>query len=384
MSRPLDGIKVLDLTRLLPGPFLTMLLGDMGADVIKVEDPRVGDYMRQMPPHNGGINGRFLSVNRNKRSLGLDLKSDVGRDAFLRMVDQADIVVETFRPGVRDRLGVGYAALRERNPKIIMCAISGYGQTGPYVHRAGHDLNYIATAGVLAMGGPRGGAPAMPGIQIADLAGGGLWGLSAVLAALVGRERTGHGAFCDVSMTEGSLALMASEMGNFDCGLPDVPTRGTQTLNGGLACYRVYETKDGKYLSVGALEPKFWMALNTAIGRKGNMADLIAPAERQEEIAAEIGAVFKTRTRDEWTAHLAAFDCCTEPVLEIDELRDHELHRARDVFFDIVDPDIGTMTQVRTPVGARGTNVRGPKLGEHSAEVLAEYGVSDEEIAALG
>src|SRR5947208_5906411 len=170
---PLRGIRVLDLSRLLPGPFLTMVLADMGADVVKVEDPRVGDYLRAIPPAKGGMSGRYLAVNRGKRSLALDLKTPAGRDALLRMVEKADVVVESFRPGVMDKLGVGYAALAARNPKIVVCSISGYGQTGPYTHRAGHDLNYIGIAGVLAMGGPRGGAPAMPGVQIADLAGGG-------------------------------------------------------------------------------------------------------------------------------------------------------------------------------------------------------------------
>src|SRR5215467_1666680 len=192
--RPLEGIRVLDLSRLLPGPFLTMILADMGADVVKVEDPRVGDYMRAIPPSKGGLSGRFLAVNRGKRSLALDLKTPGGRDALLRMVARADVVVESFRPGVLDKLGVGYAALSTRNPRIVVCSISGYGQNGPYVDRAGHDLDYIALAGVLAMTGPAGGAPQMPGVQVADLAGGALWGATAILGALVGREATGRGA----------------------------------------------------------------------------------------------------------------------------------------------------------------------------------------------
>jgi len=278
VTRPLEGIRVLDLSRLLPGPFLTMVLADLGADVVKVEDPKVGDYLRIFPPAKGGISGRYLAINRGKRSLALDLKDPAGKAAFLRLVAGADVVVESFRPGVLDKLGLGYDVLAGHNPRIVVCSISGYGATGPYVHRAGHDLNYIGLAGVLAMGSERpGGPPAMPGVQIADLAGGALWSATGILAALVGRERTGRGAHLDISMTEGSLALLAAELGNLDCGAR--PTRGTETLNGGLAAYGVYRTADERFVSVGALEPKFWMAFCTAIGRKIDLAELVAPPE---------------------------------------------------------------------------------------------------------
>jgi alpha-methylacyl-CoA racemase len=379
--RPLEGIRVLDLSRLLPGPFLTMVLGDMGADVVKVEDPRIGDYMRQIPPTRAGMSGRFLAVNRGKRSLALDLKADAGRDAFLRMAERADVVVESFRPGVMARLGVGWDALAARNPRIVLCSISGYGQDGPHVERAGHDLNYLALAGVLAMGGTAGGAPAMPGVQIADLAGGALWGATAVLGALVGRGRTGRGAHLDISMTEGALALLCAELGNLDCGA-EVPTRGRATLNGGLACYGVYETSDGKYVSVGALEPKFWLAFNRAIGRREDVSELVAPPERQAAVRAEVQAILRTRTRDEWATILAAHDCCCEPVLEIDEILDHPVHRARAVFTRVAaGPD--SVLQVRTPVGPARTDRLAPRLGEHSREVLAEYGLGEAEIRAL-
>ncbi len=218
------------------------------------------------------MSGRYLAVNRGKRSIAIDLKAPAGRDAFLRLAERADVVVESFRPGVMDKLGLGYAALAARNARLVVCSISGYGQTGPYAHRAGHDLDYIGLAGVLAMGGPAGGAPAMPGVQIADLAGGALWGATAILGALVGRERSGRGAHLDISMTEGALALLAAELGNLECGAR--PTRGVETLNGGMACYGVYRAKDGRYLAVGALEPKFWVALNQGIGRPPQIAEL--------------------------------------------------------------------------------------------------------------
>jgi alpha-methylacyl-CoA racemase len=379
LAAALSGIRVLDLSRLLPGPYLTMVLADMGADVVKVEDPRVGDYLRAFPPAKGGISGRFLAVNRGKRSLALDLKAPAGRDALLRMAGSADVVVESFRPGVMDKLGVGYAALAAKNPKIVLCSISGYGQTGPYVERAGHDLNYIALAGVLAMGGPAGGAPQMPGVQIADLAGGALWSATAILAALVGRERTGKGAHLDISMTEGALALLAAELGNLDCGAR--PTRGTETLNGGMACYGVYKTADDRYLSVGALEPKFWIALNQAIGRPPLVAELVGD---QAKLRAELAEIFVTKTAEQWMDVLGKSDCCVEIVTELAELPLHPLHAGRGVFFEIDGGDnVGRVMQVRTPVGTPADPTAPPRLGQHSRDVLREYGFSDAEIAGI-
>jgi crotonobetainyl-CoA:carnitine CoA-transferase CaiB-like acyl-CoA transferase len=383
-ARALDGIRVLDLSRLLPGPFLTMVLADLGADVVKVEDPRIGDYLRQIPPAIDGISGRFLVLNRGKRSLALDLKSQAGRAAFLRMAEVADVVVESFRPGVMDRLGVGWSQLREKNPRLVLCSISGYGQTGPYVERAGHDLNYIGLAGVLAMtgGGGAGAAPAMPGVQIADLAGGGLWGLTGVLAALIGREKSGHGAHVDISMCEGSLALLAAELGSVAAG-GEVPTRGRATLNGGLACYGVYRTADERYISVGALEPKFWLAFNKAIGRTSDLSELIASPKIQERVRDEVQAVIATKTRDEWAAIFAAHDCCAEPVLEVDEVVRHPLHAARGVFSHAPGPGGTEVMQVRTPVAPARSDRSAPRLGEHSAAVLGDYGFSSDEIAGL-
>jgi crotonobetainyl-CoA:carnitine CoA-transferase CaiB-like acyl-CoA transferase len=378
--KSLEGIRVLDLSRLLPGPFLTMVLADMGADVIKIEAPVIGDYMRQLPPIKGKMSGRFLSVNRDKRSLVLNLKDDKGRAAFLRMVESADVVVESFRPGVLRKLGIHFDELKARNENIILCSISGYGQSGPYEKRAGHDLNYIALAGVLAMGGEPKGKPMMPGTQIADLAGGGLWGATAILGALVGRERNG-GQHLDISMTEGSLALLAAEIGNLDC-MSRSPTRGAESLNGALACYGVYETKDDKYIAVGALEPKFWMAFNEAIGRKGDMGEVMAPEAKQAELRQEVAAILLKKTRDQWSTIFAAHDCCTEAVLELDELQDHPLHKSRNVFFTIPSDD-GDVLQVRTPVGQASAKRLAPTLGQHSEEVLREHGFSDEEIATL-
>jgi crotonobetainyl-CoA:carnitine CoA-transferase CaiB-like acyl-CoA transferase len=376
LADALSGVRVLDLSRLLPGPFLTMILADLGADVVKVEDPGPGDYLRQLPPAKGGMSGRFLAVNRGKRSIVLDLKKPVARDALLRMAKSADVVVESFRPGVLDKLGVGYQALRAANPGIVLCSISGFGQAGPYAHRAGHDLGYLAIAGVLGMGGAAGGAPMMPGVQIADLAGGALWGATGILAALVRRARTGEGAQLDISMTEGALALLAAELGNLDAGAR--PARGVEALNGGLACYGIYETADHRYLAVGALEPKFWIALNQAIGRAVNIAEVVGTPAQQAQTRAELAAIFASKPAAEWVQQLAAHDCCVELVLDLDELSAHPLHAAREVFFSI-----GDVAQVRTPLGAPGNPRPAPKHGEHTRAVLAEYGFAPDEIDQL-
>jgi crotonobetainyl-CoA:carnitine CoA-transferase CaiB-like acyl-CoA transferase len=281
-----------------------------------------------------------------------------------------------------EKWGLGYDALSAANPGLVMLRISGYGQDGPYRDRAGHDLNYIAIGGALAMTGPRGGAPQMPGVQLADLAGGGLWGATGVLAALVGRGASGQGRHLDISMTEGALALLSAELGNVDCGAH--PTRGMANLNGGLACYNIYRTKDARYLAVGALEPKFWLALNAAVGRQTTVAELIPEAPIQAKARAELAAIFATRTAAEWTAALASSDCCVELVTEMDELADHPLHQAREVFFTLdAGPGIGAVRQARTPLGAPSSPRRPPLQGENTREVLAEYGFADAEITAL-
>jgi alpha-methylacyl-CoA racemase len=381
LADALRGVRVLDLSRLLPGPFLTMVLADLGADVVKVEDPRLGDYLRNFPPAKGGVSGRFLAINRGKRSLAIDLKSEAGRATLLRMVERADVIIESFRPGVMDKLGLGYAALAARNRGIVLCSISGYGQTGPYVHRAGHDLNYIALAGVLGMTGVRDGAPQMPGVQIADLAGGALWSATGVLAALFARTRTGVGAHLDVSMTEGALSLLIAELGNLDCG--GQPRRGTELLNGGVASYAVYRTRDDRYLSLGALEPKFYLAFNQAIGRPANLAELAGTPAEQEQTRQEIAARLAERPLAEWLEVLAQHDCCCEPVLEMHELAEHPLHRERELFFAMDGGEgVGQVQQVRTPLGAPSAPTPPPRLGQHSRQVLEDYGLSAAEIDA--
>lgn len=372
LARALEGVRVLDLTRLLPGPFLTMILADLGADVVKVEEPRRGDYMRDFPPPGDGPSGRYTAVNRNKRSVTLDLKDDRERERLLRMAARADVVVESFRPGVMDRLGVGYRALRERNERIVLCSVSGYGQTGPYRDRAGHDINYLALAGVLAMSGnDPGGPPAQAGVQIADLGGGALWGALGILAALIDRNHTGRGAHLDISMTEGAASLLAGEFGILDAE-PSPPTRGTGLLNGGAARYGIYRTRDGRYLSVGALEPQFLARLAAATGVELDPEPAGDPGLRRR-----LARVIATRTRDEWERIFAAHDCCCEPVLELAEVPEHPLHRERGLFFEIAAGDFAGTLQVRTPLGLPEGRRPAPALGEHNDEVFEEYGVGD-------
>jgi alpha-methylacyl-CoA racemase len=386
----LDGLRVLDLTRLLPGGFCTLLLADLGADVIKVEDTGAGDYVRWAPPHYDGADpsaasALFLSLNRGKRSARVDLKTPAGRDVLVRLARDADVLVESFRPGVLDRLGVGWEALHAANPRLVYCAITGYGQDGPYRDRAGHDTNYLALNGLLGLTGAPDGPPVQAAGQIADLGGGALMAAFGILAALRERDRSGEGQLVDVSMTDGSLswlAMVAARM--FAEGA--APARGTLELAGGLVCYRPYRCADG-WVTLGALEPKFWRAWCAGVGRE----DL---AERQFEPVGspahgEIEAVFAARTRAEWAAFNDEHDCCVEPVLALDEALDSELVRARGMVAELDQPGVdGPVRLLGVPVKLSRTpgdpaRAPGPVLGEHTAAVLTEAGLGRAEIDAL-
>ncbi|MFI4952074.1 MAG: CaiB/BaiF CoA transferase family protein, partial [Burkholderiales bacterium] len=272
MSAPLEGIRVLDLSRLLPGAVCTLHLADLGADVVKVEDTGRGDYARSLgiaPGAAGGsasgaVSAFYRMVNRNKRSLALDLKAGAGRDAFLRLAQRADVIVESFRPGVIDRLGVGYANVAAINPRLVYCSITGYGQTGPYRDRPGHDINYLGYAGVLDQTGTADGAPALSNLQVADLLGGAMNAATAILAALFGAARRGRGAHVDIAMTDGALAHNIFALHAIET-LGHAQPRGRDLLTGGVPCYGVYATEDSRYLAVGALEAKFWRALCDAL-----------------------------------------------------------------------------------------------------------------------
>jgi alpha-methylacyl-CoA racemase len=380
---PLAGVRVLDLSRLLPGPYATLVLADLGADVVKVEDPRGGDYLRWMPPLAGEQSGLFHAVNRNKRSLALDLRHPRGVGAFLRLARRFDVVVESFRPGVMERLGVGYDPLRRENPGIVLCSISGYGQEGPYRDRAGHDIDYVAMAGVLALNGPA-ERPFPLGVQVADVAGGAWPAVAGILAALVGRASSGSGAHVDVSMAEGALALLALQHGAADArGTP--LRRGEEQLTGGSACYGVYRARDGGFVALGALEPKFFQAFCEAVGRPELAAAQFEDGGRGPH--AELAAIFAGRTREEWSAFAARHDVCVMPVLEGDEPRRDPQAVHRRSFVEVPTPWEGrAMPGIASPVRLRGVEaplLPAPRLGADTELVLAESGFGAGEIAAL-
>jgi alpha-methylacyl-CoA racemase len=380
---PLVGLKVLDLSRLLPGPYATLVLADLGATVDKVEEPEGGDYIRQMPPMHEDESALFYGLNRNKRSVTLNLKKPEGREALKRLVRGYDVLVESFRPGVMDKLGVGEAVLRAENPRLIYCAISGYGQTGPDRLKAGHDINYVARAGVLGYGGAADGAPAFPGVQIGDIGGGSLFALVGILAALHERERTGQGRLVDISMTEGSMAFLhmhlAARLAMGEQG--QALRRGREALNGGYACYGLYRTKDDRWLSVGSLEPKFFLGLCERLGRVDLFEAGYDTSGGAERVKAELARLFAEHPLEHWKTVFAGTDLCIEPVLEGDEVLADAQHRARGLFVEAEDGQRGRkVTHLLTPLRMGQTPLRPPPaLGQHTREVLAEAGFTEEE-----
>ncbi|MHB1537298.1 MAG: CaiB/BaiF CoA transferase family protein [Solirubrobacteraceae bacterium] len=440
MSLPLAGVKVLDLSRLLPGGFCTLLLADLGAEVLKVEDVGAGDYVRWSPPfYDGGEpsarSAHFIALNRNKRSIRIDLKNDEGREILLALVRGHDVVLESFRPGVLDRLGVGYETMRLENPGIVYCAISGYGQDGPMRDAAGHDMNYLALNGLLGLTGEAGhaggagqsghagatgqagnagqegnagqagqsgqpghagGRPIQAAGQIADIGGGALMAVLGILAALrerdggstTGRGRSdgsGYGQFVDVSMTDGALSWLTLIAGRYFAE-EVTPQRGGLELSGGLVCYRPYECADG-WVALGALEPKFWQTWCNGVDRQ----DLI---EKQfsrpgSDVAADVEAIFRGRTRAEWERFAAEHDCCLSPVLALDEALSSTLVQERGMVLELDQPGVERpVRQLGVPVKLSRTpgdpaRLPAPALGEHTIEVLTQLGLDEQRIASL-
>jgi alpha-methylacyl-CoA racemase len=390
MSLPLDGIKVLDLSRLLPGGFCSLLLADFGADVLKVEDVKMGDYVRWAPPKYAGVEDSaagalFLALNRNKSSIRVDLKSEGGREVFLRLVRDADVVLESFRPGVLDRLGVGYERLRKENPGLVYCAITGYGQDGPLRDRSGHDMNYLGLVGMLGLTGEAEGPPVQSAGQIADIGGGAQMAAIGILTALRERDRSGEGQFVDVSMSDGSLSWLAMVAARFFAD-EAVPRRGGLELAGGLVCYRPYACADG-WVTLGALEPKFWAAWCRGVGREDLIEKQFEPPGSPTH--GEVAAIFLERTREQWSAFASEHDCCLEPVLELDEALQSDLVRERHMVAELDQP--GAQRPVRllgVPVKLSRTpgdpnRKPGPALGEHTHEVLLGLGYDEAQVAAL-
>jgi alpha-methylacyl-CoA racemase len=379
--KPLAGVRVLDLTRLLPGPMATLHLADLGADVVKVEDTGAGDYARVMGHVREGMSDFFRVLNRNKRAIRLDLKRPAGRDALLRLAERADVLVEGFRPGVMAKLGLGYETLAGRNPRIVVCAITGYGQDGPYRDRAGHDINYIGYAGVGNEIGAEGGPPVVPNFQIADLLGGALVPAMGILAALLDARASGRGRFVDVAMADAVLAhAVFPLLGVLERGT--TPARGTTMLSGGLACYNRYRTSDGRWLAVGALERKFWDALCDILRCPELKEKHVVYGGEARAAKEKLAAIFATRTQAEWTATFAQAECCVSPVLEMHEALADEHFRARRMIIDDGGP-AGFAPPVKLSEFEFDPGRAAPAPGEHTEEVLREAGYGGAEIEAL-
>ncbi len=377
-GKPLDGVRVLDLSRYLPGPYATLLFADLGAEVIKVEDTAGGDPIRAMDPFTAGQSAYFLALNPGKKSLALNLKDPRGRKAFLRLASTAQVIVEGFRPGTADRLGVGFEAVHAANPRLVYCSISGYGQDGPLRDRAGHDLNYIARAGILGLSGTPGGPAAIPPVQVADLSSG-MYAAVAILAALRQSERTGEGRTIDIGMMDSAMSWLVMTVAEFSAG--ERGGRGKLHLTGKYPCYHVYRTKDGHEVTLAALEPKFWADFCRAADRP----DLV-PLQYSEspEASAEVAAVFAGRNRDEWASLAGEGDFCCEPVQTLEEALSDVQARRRGLV-RLVQVGEETAIELGNPLRRLGGGEPGPcpGHGEHTAALLRELGYSDADLSEL-
>ena len=386
MHGPLATLKVLDFSTLLPGPFASLLLADMGADVVRIESPTRMDLLRVLPPHDHGVSASHAYLNRNKRSLALDLKQPQALEVVRQLVLDYDIVLEQFRPGVMERLGLGYEALKALNPKLIYVSITGYGQTGPYRERAGHDINYLALAGLASYTGRQDSGPLPLGIQAADIAGGSLHGVIGLLAAVIARQHSGVGQHLDVSMTDCAFSLHAmAGAGYLACGVE--PQREDQMLNGG-SFYDYYRSRDGRWLSVGSLEPGFMQALCAALGRPELAAQGLSPRpEQQHALKQALQIEFEKRDFAELCELFAALDACVEPVLSLAEALEHPQLQARQLVSQVPRGDGSAQAQMACPLkfsqGLPEPRHIGAAVGAHSEQVLRELGYSPERIDQL-
>tara|TARA_R110001599_G_scaffold348637_1_gene576066 strand:+ start:210 stop:1331 length:1122 start_codon:yes stop_codon:yes gene_type:complete len=373
MAGPLTSMKILDFSTLLPGPYATMLLADMGAEVLRVEAPDRVDLTRVMPPHDAGVSTAHGFLNRGKQSLALNLKKEGSKEKILELIKDYDIVIEQFRPGVMDRLGIGYETLKSINPKLIYCAITGYGQTGPYKDRAGHDINYLAIAGVSSHCGRTESGPPPMGIQIADVAGGSHHAVMGILAAVIHRQQTGEGQFVDISMTDAAFAL--NGMAGAACLAGGQDQKPESSLLNGGSFYDYYQTSDGRWLSVGSLEPQFSARLCDTLG----IADMKSYAqsqkpEHQKQLKAAVKEKIAAKTLAEWQEIFADQDVCVEPVLTISEAAQHPQLQAREMVIGVDRGDGTKQRQIGFPIKFEKTGPEagwiGKKLGADNADYL--------------
>ena len=380
---PLKGVRILDLTRLYPGPLATMLAAQMGAEVIKIEDPHKPDPMRHYPPFVDGQSAGYLAVNAHKKSLGLKLRSEEGKTLFLDLAKKADVLVEGFRPGVMESAGLGYETLKDVNPRIIYLSITGYGQTGPYANEPGHDLNYIGYAGILGATGNQKTGIIAPGHQPADVAGGAYMALNACLSALYAREKTGVGQYVDVAMLDGVLPLMSLQLAH-QWAIEKPPKRGELLLSGGTACYDVYRCACGGYMALGALEPKFWSAFCDMVKRPDWVNRQFDTGQAGEELKRLLQQLFLERSRDEWLSISQGRELCLTPVWELDEVEKDPQLQARGM---VVTDRLGRKTLgcpikfSDTPTGQHSNPA--PQPGAHTEDILKELGLSKEQLARL-
>lgn len=369
----LTGIRVLDMSRLLPGPYCTMLLADFGAEVIKIEEPGKGDYSRSFPPFLKDFGYWHLQLNRNKQSVVLDLKSEEGKNIFLELVKTADVVVESYRPGVLKKLGVDYEAAAKVNPKIIYCSLSGYGSKGPLAHKADHDLGYLSLAGVTAMSGEADGAPAIPGVLMADMNAALSAGMS-IMIALRHAALTGQGQEIDISLFNVAMNLMPGAASLF-FGSGFVAERGNNWLTGAYANYNIYATADGRYVSVGCLEKKFWRNLCIGLGKE-ELIDMIDDESNHPYLKEQLAAAFKQKTMREWEEFFADKDACVTPVLNFKEAVESEQVQANEMVLNVQDDELGEYQQLGFAMKLSKTpaqlNKRAPRLGEDTEKILAQ------------
>ncbi len=382
----LEGVIVLDLTRLLPGAFCSQMLADMGAEVIKIEDPNGGDYNRAWGPFAKTESGSFLLLNRNKKSVTVNLKHEAGKALFRKLAAKADIVLEGYRPGVMDRLGLSYQSLKADNPGLIYCAISGFGQDGPLKAATGHDLNYLALAGALQLFGKAGEGPIVPGLSIADVGGGSLMASTGILAALIARGRTGEGQFVDISMTDGVVSWLALHAPDrLFAGIE--PKGGERPFIGQAPCYNVYRCADGGHVALGAIETHFWQRFCDAADVPETARDQWPSGDEARRCYDEVAAIFATRNRDEWVLLAYKTDIPLSPVNSMEEAFRHPQLRHRGMLLEVDHPTEGPVPQLGFPIKLSATpcTIRSPPplLGEHTDEILAAAGYDAAQIAAL-